>query len=93
MSRGYYPVVLNHARVICIFKAGDVYSAWNYRTISTLAIFNTIFETSLYKQLSDFLESKKVLSNNQFGFKRKYSTTLAIMCFLNDIYTTFYQMS
>ena len=41
----------------------------------------------------DFLESNKVLSDNQFGFRRKSNTTLAIMCFLNDIYTTFYQKS
>ena len=36
MSRGHYPVVLKHHRVIPIFKAGDVYSACNYRPISTL---------------------------------------------------------
>ena len=36
LSRGHYPVVLKHARVIPIFKAGDVYFACNYRPISTL---------------------------------------------------------
>ena len=93
MSRGHNPVVLKHARVIPIFKAGDVYSACNYRPFSTLSIFNNIFDTSLHKQLSDFLESNKVLSDNQFGFRRKSNTTLAMMCFLNDTYTTFYQKS
>ena len=86
MSRGHYPVVLKHARVIPIFKAGDVYSACSYRPISTLSIFNKNFETSLHKLLFDFLESNKVLSNNQFGFRRKSNTTLAIICFLNGIY-------
>ena len=59
VSRGHYPVVLKHARVIPIFKAGDVYSACNYQPISTLSILNKIFETSLLKQLSDFQESNK----------------------------------
>ena len=31
IPQGHYPVVLKHARVIPIFKSGDVYSACNYR--------------------------------------------------------------
>ena len=49
-------------------------------------IFNKNFETSLHKQLSDFLESNKVVSDNQFGFRMKSNTALSIICFLNDIY-------
>ena len=47
----------------------------------------------MHRQLTGFLDDHKILSSSQFGFREKSNTTLAIMCLLNDVYKTFYQMS
>jgi len=71
---------LKIARVIPIFKKGDICLVGNYRPISLLSIFDKILEkimcTSLYSYLIDY----------QFGFRKCYSTTLALIDVLDQIY-------
>ena len=49
ISTGVYPNNLKIAKVIPIFKKGDVTSVNNYKPISILSPINKIFEKNLYK--------------------------------------------
>ena len=40
----------------------------------------------MYKRLSDFLENNKILYEYQFGFRKNYSTSQAVMEVVDSIY-------
>ena len=87
---GIYPDVLKIARVVPLYKSGDPYSPSNYRPISTLCIFNKIFEKIIHSRLITFLDSNSILSQKQFGFKNKTSTTHAIFTLISEIQQSFW---
>lgn len=93
LTRGVYPDILKEARVVPVFKSGDRSTVNNYRPISTLSIFNKIFETLIHIRLSEFLTANNILSDNQFGFRKKSNTTLAILNLVNDIQKSFFDKS
>ena len=85
MSKGQYPKILKMARVIPIFKSGDTSTLSNYRPISTLSIFNKIFEKILHARLNNFFDLNNTLSDAQYGFRPKRSTTLATLTLFCDL--------
>jgi len=44
-----------------------------------LSVFDKIMDKLMYKQLSDFLENTKFLYEYQFGFRKNYSSSQAVM--------------
>ena len=68
---GIYPDILKRARVVPIFKFGDSNSASNYRPISTLSVFNKVFEKLIHLRLSEFLTSNNVIYDTQFEISKK----------------------
>ena len=81
-SSGIYPDSLKLAEVIPIFKKGDRVKTTNYRPISLLSQLNKVFEKLLYVCIYSYLIIFKLLIDNQFGFWKNSSTTLA----MNKIY-------
>ena len=75
---GTYPEIFKIAKVTAIFKGGNEADADNYRSISVLPVLNNVFEKILHNQLVDFIDLNKVLSKQQFGFRKKHSTSHAI---------------
>src|SRR5436190_14703833 len=61
-----------------IYKAGDKNQCTSYRPISILSTFSKVFEKIVLSRLTSFLENHKILSDNQYGF-RKGKTTLNAM--------------
>ena len=57
----------------------------NYKPISILPITSTLLEKSIHKQLMDHLESNNLLSDAQFGYKKKQSTDIATTLFVDNI--------
>ena len=43
----------------------------NYRPISVLPSISKIFETVIYNQLYDYLQEHHVITNSQYGFRKK----------------------
>ena len=82
---GKYPMALKVAKVIALFKKGDKNQPNNYRPISLLSCFNKIFEKLLCKRLVKFLEVNRILFEYQYGFRKLYSTTLALIEFTDNI--------
>ena len=84
MSAGKVPGLWKQARVIPIFKKGSSSSPKNYRPISLTCVGSKIFETTIKSVLVPFLEEKRLLSENQHGFRSKHSTCLNLLESLND---------
>ena len=85
MEMGEYPTRLKIAKVIALFKKGQKTQPNNYRPIRLLSCFNKIFEKKLSKGLVKFLEINKILFKYQYGFRKLYSTTLALIEFTDKI--------
>jgi hypothetical protein len=78
LSTGVVPNNLKVAKVIPIFKSGDKYSFNNYRPISILPAISKILEKIVYKRIHDFITKHNILTPDQFGFRPKHSTYMAI---------------
>ena len=50
----------------------------NYRPISVLPIFSKVFEKVVYKRLFNYLNKFDILFQNQYGFRKGLSTSLAL---------------
>jgi retron-type reverse transcriptase len=57
----------------------------NYRPISLLCNFSKVLEKIMCNRLTKFLNDNKVLSNSQYGFRRKHSTIHPIIHLLNEV--------
>ena len=79
ITAGVYPNELKIAKVIALFKKGDKHVANNYRPISLLSVFNKIFERLIAKKIVKYFESRLLLYDYQFGFRKRYSTFLALI--------------
>ena len=83
---GQVPQPLEIAKVIPIYKKGERHIAGNYRPISLLSIFNKILEKLMFNRLITFLEKHNILYKYQFGFRKGYSTSMALIELLDSIY-------
>ena len=85
ISDGVFPDQLKIARVTPIHKAGDTKCLTNYRPISVLPIFSKISEKLINTRLLDFLTKYSILSNSQYGFRPKLSTSMALLQLVEDL--------
>ena len=76
---GVFPDKLKIGKICPIFKDGKRDSFNNYRPISVLPSFSKLFEKVVYLRLESYLKSKNILKNNQFGFRQKHSTYMAVL--------------
>ena len=83
---GIYPTTWKHAVVVPLFKSGDTNDFNNYRPISLLPILSKILEKIVASQLSHYLETNKLLSNTQHGFRPRLSTETALTVVTDKIY-------
>ena len=83
---GYFPQFCKVAKVLPLYKSGDPKDVNNYRPISLLPIFSKIFEKIVYQKLYGFLQKNNLLSNCQFGFRKKLSTLDAIIDMTQYVY-------
>lgn len=80
ITEGVFPNSFKKAVVHPIYKGGgDQSSVGNYRPISVLNILSKILEKVLNKRLLDYLEHEKILSDNQYGFRKGKSTEDAVL--------------
>ena len=93
LNLGIFPTKLKIARVTPIYKSGDKCLLNNYRPISVLSCFSKILERIVYKRLINFLNHNNILSDSQYGFRNKYSTSLALINIANKIVDAFEENS
>ena len=82
---GIVPSKLKIAKVIPLYKTKDPALFSNYRPISLLPFFSKILERLMHNRLYNFLTEHNILSMNQFGFRKNYSTFLALMDLVDNI--------
>ena len=85
LQNGLFPNSEKCARVIPIYKSGEKSNLDNYRPISVLNVLSKVLEKIVHKQLSEYLETNKLLSDAQYGFRRGRSTKDAVTLFLDHI--------
>ena len=68
-----------------MYKSEDRYSINNYRPISILPFFSTVFEHLMYNRLLDYVNANNILYPNQFGFREKHSTYMELLKLIDDI--------
>jgi hypothetical protein len=83
------PVQLKIAKVVPIHKSGDKSKMDNYRPISLLSNFSKILEKIVATRLMDHLEINELLSESQFGFRKKHSTLHPLVHFMNFVTNAF----
>ena len=79
------PVDWKAARVIPLFKKGDVNNMDNYRPISILSIASKLLERAVHIQLVNYLREHKLLNPYQCGFRKGHSTEFAALSFADTI--------
>ena len=84
---GKFPSLWKNATVTPIYKHGDRNDVNNFRPISLLPILSKILEKIVAQQLNNFLESNKVLSTSQHGFRPRLSTETALTTVSNKLYS------
>lgn len=79
------------ARVIPVFKSDDQSLFTNYRPVSVLPSFSKFLERIIYNRLVHYLQSFNILCDNQYGFRKDHSTSLAIIDLYDEISTAYDQ--
>ena len=57
----------------------------NYRPVSVLCVVSKIFEKIMYNRVITFLEMFQILHGNQYGIRKKSSTHMALLTFIDKV--------
>ena len=82
---GVFPNKCKIAKVIPLYKNGDIDDFSNYRPVSLLPQFSKILEKLFNNRLKSFMKVNHILSNNRYGFREDHSTNLAIIELIEEI--------
>lgn len=85
LNQGVFPDELKLAKVIPLFKGGDMSIFNNYRPISVLSVLSKVFERIFYNRLLEFLNQENILYDNQFGFRKSHSTQMPLILLVDKI--------
>ena len=84
-SSGVFPDLLKIAKVVPIYKKEDRSLMSNYRPISLLNVISKLIEKLMHKRLYSFLMKNNILYKYQFGFRKFFSTTLALIEVIDNL--------
>ena len=85
LVEGVFPDLLKSAIVHPIFKKNDKKQCANYRPISLLSNLGKLFERVMYDRIELFLNDFDLIYKNQFGFRKKHSTSHALISIVEQI--------
>ena len=85
LSNGIFPNNMKIAKVIPLFKSGENDIFTNYRPVSLLSQFSKILEKLVDRRLDSFFDKHKILVEQQYGFRKARSTSMAITQLIEDI--------
>ena len=82
----FFPSKLKIAKVIPLFKKGDIQLFGNFRPISPLSSVSKVFEKAAYGQLYEYFSSHALFYDSQCGFRKYHSTQLAALELVDRIH-------
>ena len=85
LLEGKFPDLLKTSKISPLFKKNSPRDPNNYRPIAQISPFSKIFEKVALKQINEFYEKNDILTDNQFGFREKHSTSHALLLTKNYI--------
>ena len=85
LKSSVFPKIWKEGKVTPIYKSGDRSNMSNYRPITVLPILGKILERLAHTQIYSYLSENKILSQSQFGFRPKLSTSTALAFFTDSI--------
>ena len=88
LSEGLFPEYFKTAKIIPILKSGDSNLTVNYRPISMLSFLSKMFEKLMCARLDSYLKFNNILCTNQFGFRKNFNISHAIIVFLDYVYSS-----
>lgn len=83
LDQGTVPWELKVARVVPLFKGGEKHQFVNYRPVSILPCVSKVYERIVYDRIVDFLNRNNAFSECQYGFRKNFSTSLALTQFVD----------
>ena len=87
-SNGVFPDRLKISDVLPLYKKDSRLKVSNYRPISLLSNLDKIFEKLIYIRTYNFFQLNNVFFQQQFGFRKKHSTSHAILNMIQKIMDT-----
>ena len=78
LRTGYVPLCFKIGKQTPVFKSGVV-QIQNFRPITVANSLSKILEKVVRSRVNKFLDDNKILNNRQFGFRKKHSTSHAII--------------
>lgn len=84
-STGVFPKALKRSIVTPVYKNGDKSDVYNFRPISVLTAISKIIEKIINNRLINFLSKYNIISQSQYGFRKKLSTEDAILDLISTI--------
>ena len=78
ITSGTFPERLKYSIINPLYKKGDKTDPSNYRPVSILTSFSKVLEKALYNRLFEYINNNKLLTGQQYGFRKKFSTEDAI---------------
>ena len=91
INSGVVPDQMKLAHVVPFFKSDDkrLFSNYYYRPVTVLPIFSKIILRkdgfNIYICLINYLDKHKLLANNQYGFRKNHSTSLALLQYRSKV--------
>ena len=85
LTTATFPTDWRKSKLVPVYKSGSINDIENYRPISVIPSVSKIIERIVHRQISEYLEESNLLTNCQFGFRRRRSTELAATLFFDSI--------
>ena len=85
MKLGVFPTAWKVATITPIPKTGDCTVVGNWRPISIIPLIGKLMENLCTPLLTKYLDDAGILCDEQYGFRRKRSTSIAIFNFVKFI--------
>ena len=85
LNTGIFPDRLKIAKVIPLYKSGEIHEVSNYRPVSILPQLSKILEKLFEIRLRKYIDKNNSLFKGQYGFRTNHSTNLALNEMVNMI--------
>ena len=79
----------SNANITPVFKKGNVHQAANYRPVSLTCVVCKLLEHVICSDVMTFLESNKLLTHLQHGFRKGHSCESQLLVTLSDFFASF----
>ena len=89
ITEGVVPEDWSNANITPVFKKGNVHQAANYRPVSLTCVVCKLLEHAICSHVMTFLESNKLLTHLQHGFRKGHSCESQLLVTLSDFFASF----